>query len=109
MKEELGEAARFIELAEQEAGCRWDDPNNPAGMASLVGALARAMRDNGMGGPSPAFQQRRDDVAVGMLLMHEMSPEGQRQRETDHMLAEMLRAGIGPDTLASLFGRRGTT
>jgi hypothetical protein len=91
----------FIEQAEARAGCRWDDPDNPAARRVLFAAVARAM------GRNP--HDERDDYAVGMLLEHqikqELSGEAERKRQGDQMIADMLLAGMSPDILAALLGR----
>ena len=53
---------------ENETGQRIDDGDNLA-MAGLFGAMSRLL------GQSPPAYQERDDVAVGVLIQHQMSPE----------------------------------
>ena len=89
------EATRLIEEAERIGGARWDDETNPNGMFALLGALARAMGNNP--------HAPKDDVAAGMLLAHRMTPAAQRKRQADALLAEMLVAGLDPETLRDLF------
>ncbi len=97
----MSAASELIERMEAETGQRIDsnDGDNNA-MAGLLGAFSRMM------GQSPHSYRERDDVAAGLLLRHQMSPEGQRQRESDAMLAAMLRSGLSPDDAAELFGRK---
>jgi hypothetical protein len=90
----------FIEQIEERAGCRWDDPDNPAARRMLFAAVARVMGRNPHG--------EKDDYAVGMLLEYqieqELSGEAERKRQSDQMIADMLLSGISPDTLGSLLG-----
>lgn len=105
----MSEADDLITRAEEIAGCRWDDPNNSNGLAAVFGAIAREMGKAGMGPmaqhPRSMLSTDRDDVALGVLIQHEMSPEGQRKREADEMMIAMLRAGLSPDDLGALFGK----
>ena len=55
-------------------------------------------------GQSPASYRERDDIAAGVLIKHQMSPEGQREKEGNEILAAMLTSGISPDVLKSLLG-----
>jgi hypothetical protein len=90
----------LIEQMEERAGCRWDDPDNPAARRMLFAAVARVM------GHNPYSE--KDDYAVGMLLEHqieqELSGEAERKRQSDQMIADMLLSGISPDTLGVLLG-----
>jgi hypothetical protein len=96
--EEFTTAEDLIERAEREAGCRWDDPNNDGALAILFGAASRALGRTNF--------KARDDFAVGKLILHEMSPEGKRQREAENLMADLLRGGMDPDTLGDLLGRK---
>jgi hypothetical protein len=89
----------LIERMERETGQRVDDndgDNNA--MAGLFGAMARLL------GQTPPSYTERDDVAVGLLLRHQMSPEGKRERAQDEMIANMLFTGISPDDVKKIFG-----
>jgi hypothetical protein len=93
----------FIEDAERRAGgVRWDDTDNPAGFYTLLASVARAM------GRNP--HNEHDDYAVGMLISQqiqdEMSGESARKRASDNMFASLLMAGISPDTLGEMFGKK---
>ena len=91
----------LIERAERETGVRidYDDSNNNA-MAVLIGAIAREM------GKTPSTYRKSDDFVVGKMIQHQMSPEYERQKKRDEMLAEMLRSGLSPDDLAGMLGSR---
>jgi hypothetical protein len=95
-------AADFIENAERRAGARWDDPDNPAGLYTLLASVARAM------GTNP--HDERDDYAAGMLLAQqiqdEMTGEAARKRAADDMLVAMLTAGMSPDALGDMLGKK---
>jgi hypothetical protein len=95
-------ASDFIEDAERRAGARWDDPDNPAGLYTLLASVARAM------GTNP--HDERDDYAAGMLLAQqiqdELTGEAARKRAADDMLVAMLTAGVSPDTLGALLGKK---
>jgi len=93
------EATNLIERMERETGQRVDsnDGDNMA-MAGLLGAMSRMM------GNSPPSYTERDDVAAGVLIRHQMSPEYAREKERDNMLADLLAGGVSPDSLAGLFG-----
>ncbi len=97
-EEQSMSAEELIERAEREAGCRWDDPNNPNAMAALFGMMGRAL------GINP--HRPHDDVVAGRLMMHQMSDEGRRQEAARQMMADMLLAGFSPDDLADLMGRK---
>jgi hypothetical protein len=92
--------ADFIEDAERRAGARWDDPDNPAGLYTLLASVARAM------GTNP--HDERDDYAAGMLLAQqdEMTGEAARKRAADDMLVAMLTTGMSPDALGALLGKK---
>jgi len=77
-------ASDLIERMEAETGQRIDanDGNNLA-MAGLLGAMSRLM------GKSPSSYTERDDVAVGVLIRHQMSPEWQREKKGKQMLASL--------------------
>ena len=90
----MSTASDLIERLEQECGCRYDDNggDNPA-MAGLFGAMSRIMGGQHSFGP-------RDDVVVGMLIRHQMTPEYAAQQQSRAMLANLLIQGFSPDDLA---------
>jgi len=96
----MSEANDLIERLERETGQRIDanDGDNMA-MAGLFGALSRML------GQSPDSYTESDDVAAGVLIRHQMSPEYQREQESKRMMAEMLRNGLSPDDVGTLFGK----
>lgn len=90
----MSEANDLIDRLEKETGQRIDDndgDNNA--MAGLLGAMSREL------GQSPPSYRECDDVAAGILIKHQMSPEGQREKKGKEMLAEMLASGMSPETL----------
>lgn len=85
----------LIERLEQECGCRYDDNDgNNSAMAGLFGAMSRIMGQHSFG--------PRDDVAVGMLIRHQMTPEYAAQQQSRAMLANLLTQGVSPDDLAGI-------
>ena len=82
-----GKANDLIERAEREAGCRWDDPDNPSALAILFGAVARKLGKS-------KFDER-DDFAVGMLLMNQ-------DNDSDLLLEQLLRSGMDPKDIFNL-------
>ncbi len=95
----MSEASDLIERMEAETGQRIDSNNGDnLAMAGLFGAMSRLL------GQSPASYRERDDVAAGVLIKHQISPEGQREKEGDEMLAVMLTNGMSPDDLKALLG-----
>lgn len=92
---EMSTASDLIERLEQECGCRYDvnDGNNPA-MSGLFGAISRMLGQH-------AFSPR-DDVAVGILIRHRMTPAYAAQQQSRAMLADLLVQGVSPDDLAGI-------
>ena len=90
--------SNLIEQIEETTGKRWDDADDQTALATLFGAVARAMGENPHG--------PKDEYAAGTLLIHqieqELSGEAARRRAMDAMLAEMLIAGISPDTIGAM-------
>ena len=89
----------LIERLERETGQRIDDndgDNNA--MAGLFGAIARAM------GQTPPSYRPRDDVAAGLLILHQMTPEYAEKQASDRLVAEMLVGGMSPDTIKDITG-----
>lgn len=91
------EARDLIERLERETGQRVDDNGGDNfAMAGLFGALARAMGQSN--------HQPRDDVAAGVLIRHQMTPEYEAEQRSKRMMAEMLAHGVSPDGLKGLMG-----
>ena len=62
----------LIEQWENETGQRWDsNGGDNLTMAGIMGTMSRLL--------GKSAQQPKDDLAAGMLIQHQMSPEGQRQ------------------------------
>ena len=95
----MSAASDLIERMEKETGQRIDsnDGDNNA-MAGLLGAMSRLM------GQSPASYKERDDVAAGLLIKHQMSPEYASEQASKKMIAEMLAGGMSPDDVKGLLG-----
>jgi hypothetical protein len=89
----MSTASDLIERMERETGQRVDDDGSMA-MAGLFGALARAM--------GQSSHRERDDVAAGVVIRHQMTPEYQQEQEGKTLLATMLSAGLSPDDVKSL-------
>lgn len=93
----MSTASDLIERMEKETGKRIDDNDGDnLAMAGLFGALSRMM------GNSPASYTERDDVAAGVVLRHQMTPEYKQQQVAKKALANMLAAGVSPDDLLFL-------
>lgn len=95
----MSDASGLIERMERETGQRIDanDGDNLA-MAGLFGAVARLM------GKTPSNYAERDDVAAGILIRYQMTPEYAREQQAKAMLAGMLRSGLSPDDLKDILG-----
>ncbi len=95
----MSKASKLIERLEAETGQRIDsnDGDNLT-MAGLLGAISRLM------GKSPSSYRARDDVAAGLLIKHQMSPEYEREQESKKMMAELLASGLSPDDVKGLMG-----
>ena len=92
-------ANELIERMERETGQRIDDNDGDnLAMAGLFGAMARLL------GQMPPSYRARDDVAAGVLIRHQMTPEYQQEQESKELMVEMLRAGMSPDTLKDIAG-----
>ena len=84
----------LIERLEKETKCRVDDNNGENhAMNGLFGAVARLM------GKAPRNCQPCDDVAVGVLIRHQMSPQYQIERQQKETIATLLLAGLPPGFL----------
>lgn len=95
----MSAASDLIERMEKETGQRiYDDNGDNLAVAGLLGAMSRLL------GQSPANYTEKDDVAAGVLIKHQMSHEGQREKENKEMITAMLTSGLSPDDLKSLMG-----
>ena len=95
----MSAASDLIERMERETGQRVDDNDGDnLAIAGLFGAMARML------GQTPPSYSERDDVAAGVVIRHQMSPEYRRQRESDNLLAQLLVSGVSPDTLKDITG-----
>lgn len=95
----MSKASDLIERLEAETGQRIDSNNGDNNaMAGLFGAMAR------LSGQSPPSYTERDDVVAGLLIRHNISPEGRRQKESEKMIADMLTSGMSPDDIKALLG-----
>jgi len=96
----MSQSSDLIERLEQETGQRIDDNDGDNfAMAGLIGAMARMMNQ------SPSCYTERDDVSTGMLIRNSLSPEYQRKKSAQALMAELLIAGVSPDDIQSLTGR----
>lgn len=95
----MSAASDLIERMETETDQRIDsnDGDNNA-MAGLFGAMSRLM------GQSPTGYTEQDDIAAGILIKHQISPEGQCEKEGEEMIASMLACGLSPDDIKGLCG-----
>jgi len=95
----MSDANDLIERLEAETGQRIEDNDGDnTAMDGLFGAMSRLL------GQSPPSYRERDDVAAGMLIRHQMSPGGRRERENRDILATLLASGISPDDAKDLIG-----
>jgi len=95
----MSAANDLIERLERETGQRIDDndgDNNA--MAGLLGAMSRLM------GESPPNYTSHEDVAAGILIQHQMSPEYKREQQGEKLVANMLMSGMSPDLVKSFLG-----
>lgn len=94
----MSAASDLIEQMERETGQRVDsNGGDNMAMAGLFGLVARAM--------GKSRHDPRDDVAAGVVIRHQISPEGQAELAAEQLMAEMLAGGVSPDDLAALFGK----
>jgi hypothetical protein len=95
----MSAANDLIERLERETGQRIDDNDGDnLVMAGLFGAMSRIL------GQSPPTYRERDDVAAGVLIRHQMSPEYQEEQEAKKLMAELLASGMSPDGVKDLLG-----
>lgn len=95
----MSAASDLIERMEKENHRRIDDnegDNNA--MAGLLGAMSRLM------GLSPASYGPKDDVAAGLFIKYQNSPEYKRKQESEQVMADMLASGMSPDDIKQLLG-----
>ena len=79
----------LIERLEKETGQRIDDnEGNNNAMAGLIGAISREL------GQSPPNYSERDDVAAGLLIRHQVSPEYAADEATKRMMAALFIMGL---------------
>lgn len=85
----MSKASELIERMERETGQRIDDNGGDNfAMNGLFGAIAREM------GQAPKSCSERDDVAVGTVLRHRMSPEYEREQRMKELFVELFIAGL---------------
>jgi len=95
----MSEASGLIERLEAETGQRIDDNDGDnMAMAGLFGAVSRLMRQ------SPPSYRERDDVAAGLLIRHQMTPQYQNEQEANDLIASLLASGISPDDIKDIMG-----
>jgi di/tripeptidase len=95
----MSAASDLTERMEKKTGQRIEDNNGDnLAIAGLLGAMSRIMSR------SPASYRDRDDVAAGVLVMHQMSPEYQAEQENKQLIASPLAGGMSPDDLKDLLG-----
>ena len=91
----MSKASELIERLERETGQRVDAEGSTA-MAGLFVAMSRLL------GQSPPSYREEDDVAAGLLIQHQMSPEGQREEADKQAMLSMLLMGMPPDDMAKI-------
>lgn len=97
----MSTASDLIERMEAETGQRIDSNNGDnMAMAGLLGAMSRLL------GQSPASYTEREDVAVGIIIKHQLSPEYEQEQESQEVMAAMLAGGMSSDDLKTLLGDR---
>ena len=85
----------LIEQWENETGQRWDsNGGDNLTMAGIMGTMSRLL--------GKSAQQPKDDLVAGMLIQHQMSPEGKRQAAAEQAGIEafltLLDLGVEPKT-----------
>lgn len=98
----LRDMGHIIEAHEAQQNSLYDDPDGGA-MTGIIGAVAQALHGRNYG--STGSRQIGDDIAVGTIVQHEMSPEGQRERAARQMMANLLAGGMSPDDVGKLLGK----
>lgn len=90
-------ANELIKRLEEETGQRIDDDNSMA-MAGLSGAMNRMM------GQSPPAHTEKDDVAAGLLTLHQRTPEYKNEQESRRILGDLLAGEMSPDEMKKSLG-----
>ena len=62
-------------------------------MNIVVGAILREL--------GKSNHREHDDYVAGALALHQISPAGRRERESQQALATMLLMGFSPDSLVA--------
>lgn len=87
----------IISQIEEMTGQRYETNNfDNDTMTTLFGLVAREM---GLSKHKP-----EDNFVAGTLVKHQLTLDGQRERETDELVTRMLLAGLSPDDVKSLLG-----
>lgn len=85
-------ATDLIERAERECGGRFDDERAGANVMNVIlGALARK---RGQSNHRP-----EDDFVAGVIVRHQNSAAGARERASDEALGRLLMMGVDPAAL----------
>lgn len=92
-------ASDLIYRMERETGQRVDagDGYNLA-VAGLFGAMAREL--------GASQHRQRDDVAAGILVRRQISPQEKGDEQSKAILASLLSSGMSPDEIKKLFGQQ---
>jgi hypothetical protein len=91
----LRDKCLIIEAHEAYQDERWE--NSEDVMTGLFGAIGQALQGTNYSGNKVG-----NDIAAGTIVRHQMSPEGQREKEANEMLRGFLLAGLSPDDIGSL-------
>lgn len=95
----MSAASNLIEQMERETDQRIDsNGGSNMAIAGLLGAMSRLM------GQSPTSYTERDDVAAGVLIRHQITPEYQQEQENKELLTSLLANGMSPDNIKGLMG-----
>ena len=87
----------LIERMEQETGQRWDsNGGDNAALDGIFGACARALGKSG--------HDERDDVAAGVLIRHQTTPEYKKEQRANELMTDLLMSGVSPDDLKAVMG-----
>ncbi|MFT7565655.1 MAG: hypothetical protein ACI8V7_000669 [Candidatus Paceibacteria bacterium] len=99
----LRDQGKIIESHEVQANA-WHDDEGGAAITGIMGAIAMALAGRDYG--STGSNQVGDEIAVGLIKRHEMSPAGERERRSDATLLAMLQMGMSPDDISKLDGSK---